>query len=556
MVNVGSRAGLYARYSSDLQSENSIEDQLRLCRELATRLGLQIITEEADHAVSGTVLLRPGLQRLLEKARRKEIDVVLTESLDRVSRSLTDIAAIHEQLAFNDVRIITLSEGPISEIHIGIGGTMSALYLKQLGEKTKRGLRGRIEKGRSAGGKAFGYGIVTGSEADDRGQMVIVPEEARVVRRIFTEYLNGKSPRAIAKAFNKEGIDGPSGKGWTASTIIGNRKRGTGILNNQLYVGKRVWNRLRYRRDPETRKRVSQLNPPEEWIVADVPELRIIDDDQWTRAQTQQESRTRETRPDTKRGPDWRQRRPKHLFSGLIKCAACGGGMTLNSRIYYGCATNRDKGTCDNRLTMRLDRLEGAVLQGLQEQLLTPELTKTFVREYTREVNRLRAEASATHDGARQRLSTLNRQIENIVDTVAAGRASTALLDRLEKFELEKNQLELELTGPAPEPVRFHPNVADVYVSKVNGLRDALNEDGAREEAAEILRGLIDEIRLHPIDGRLQIELIGDLATLLVFAGDKDKGNKKPGSSGNLGRTKWLVAGARNHRELTLQISI
>ena len=473
--------------------------------------------------------------------------MVLTESLDRVSRSLTDIAAIHEQLAFNDVRIITLSEGPISEIHIGIGGTMSALYLKQLGEKTKRGLRGRIEKGRSAGGKAFGYGIVTGSEADDRGQMVIVPEEARVVRRIFTEYLNGKSPRAIAKAFNKEGIDGPSGKGWTASTIIGNRKRGTGILNNQLYVGKRVWNRLRYRRDPETRKRVSQLNPPEEWIVADVPELRIIDDDQWTRAQTQQESRTRETRPDTKRGPNWRHRRPKHLFSGLIKCAACGGGMTLNSRIYYGCATSRDKGTCDNRLTMRLDRLEGAVLQGLQEQLLTPELTKTFVREYTREVNRLRAEASAIHDGARQRLSTLNRQIVNIVDTVAAGRASTALLDRLEKFELEKNQLELELTGPDPEPVRFHPNVADVYVSKVNGLRDALNEDGAREEAAEILRGLIDEIRLHPIDGRLQIELIGDLATLLVFAGDKDKGNKKPGSSGNLGRTKWLVAGARCH---------
>jgi len=556
MINVGSRTGLYARYSSDLQSENSIEDQLRLCRELATRLELEIVTEEADHAVSGTVLLRPGLQRLLEKARRKEIDVVLTESLDRVSRSLTDIAAIFEQLAFNDVRIITLSEGPISEIHIGLGGTMSALYLKQLGEKTKRGLRGRIEQGRSAGGKAFGYSTVTGNEADDRGHMVIVPEEAGVVRRIFTEYLNGKSPRAIAKAFNKEGIDGPSGKGWTASTIIGNRKRGTGILNNQLYVGKRVWNRLRYRRDPETRKRVSQLNPPEEWIVADVPELRIIDEEQWTRAQVHQKSRTRETRPDTKGGPDWRQRRPKHLFSGLIRCASCGGGMTLISRVYYGCATNRNKGTCDNRLALRLDRLEEAVLQGLQERLLTPELTKTFVREYTREVNRLRAEASATHDGTRQRLTTLNRKIVNIVDTVAAGRASPALLDRLEKLETEKNHLDQDLAGPAPEPVRFHPNVADIYVSKVNGLREALNEDGAREEAAEILRGLIDEIRLHPIDGQLQIELIGDLATLLVFAGENEKGNKKPGSLGKPGRTKWLVAGARNHRELTLQISI
>ena len=167
------------------------------------------------------------------------------------------------------------------------------------------------------------------------------------------------------------------------------------------------------------------------------------------------------------------------------------------------------------------------------------------IRIYTREVNRLRAEATATLDGTRQRLTTLNRQIANIVDTVAAGRASPALLDSLEKLETEKNHLERDLAGPAPEPVRFHPNVADIYVSKVNGLREALNEDGAREEAAEILRGLIDEIRLHPIDGQLQIELIGDLATLLVFA--DEKGNKKPGSLGKPGSTKWLVAGARSH---------
>ena len=101
-----------------------------------------------------------------------------------------------------------------------------------------------------------------------------------------------------------------------------------------------------------------------------------------------------------------------------------------------------------------------------------------------------------------------------------------------------------------PEPVRFHPNVADLYVSKVNSLRNALNQVGAREEAAQILRGLVDEIRLHPIDDQLQIELIGDLATLLGFAEKKGADSKKPGSSGNLGSTKWLVAGARNQRYL------
>ena len=91
--------------------------------------------------------------------------------------------------------------------------------------------------------------------------------------------------------------------------------------------------------------------------------------------------------------------------------------------------------------------------------------------------------------------------------------------------------------------MRFHPNVADLYVSKVNDLRKALNEDGAREEAAQILRGLVDEIRLHPVDDKLQIELIGDLATLLSFAEKNGADNKKPGSSMDPGGTKWLLAG-------------
>ena len=101
------------------------------------------------------------------------------------------------------------------------------------------------------------------------------------------------------------------------------------------------------------------------------------------------------------------------------------------------------------------------------------------------------------------------------------------------------------------ELVRIHPNVADLYVSKVNGLRNALNEDGAREEAAQILRSLVDEIRLHPIDGQLQIELIGDLATLLGFAEKKGADNKKPGSLGDPGSTKWLGAGVCNNQAPT-----
>jgi len=385
-----------------------------------------------------------------------------------------------------------------------------------------------------------------------RGDLKIKDDEVRVVRRIFEEYIGGKSPRAIAMAFNREAIAGPTGKGWTASTIMGNRKRGTGILNNQLYIGKRVWNRLAYRRDPDTRKRVSKLNPPDQWIVADVPALRIIDQNVWDRAQEMLEVRSRDTRPDTGRGPDWQDRRPKHLFSGLVKCASCGGGMSLVSRIYYGCSARHNKGTCSNRLTMRLDRLEESVLRGLQEQLVTPQLTETFVREYTAEINRIRAEATSSRTATERRLSALNRKIGNIVETVSSGRASDALLDRLETLETEKAGLEAEASLPAPDPVRLHPNIAGLYTEKVGDLRSALNRDDTRTEAATILRGLVDEIRLHPVDGALQIELKGELANLLSFANTSDTAKNKPGPHGGRGCTESLVAGARNHRELTL----
>ena len=549
------KTAIYARYSSNNQSESSIEDQVHNCRARIDAEGWTPAKTYEDRAISGASLLRPGYQSMLEDARAGRFDAVIAEALDRLSRDQEDVAALYKQLSFAGVKLITLAEGEISELHVGLKGTMNALFLKDLAQKTHRGLAGRVRNGKSGGGKAYGYDVVR--ELDEagepiRGNLTINEAEANVVRRIFRDYINGKSPRAIAFALNKELVSGPTGKGWTASTIIGNRKRGTGILNNQLYVGKRVWNRLCYRRNPDTRKRVSQPNPPGDWLIADAAELRIMEDEPWREVQAHQESRSRKTRPDRGAAPDWRLRRPKNLFSGLIKCAACGGGMTLVSRVYYGCAASRNKGTCDNRLTLRLDRLEDAVLYGLQDRLLTPELTDVFVREYTSEVNRIRAEAASSHVEADRRRASLQTQIENIVDAVADGRASPALLDRLEKHEAALDQIKVELTAPPPDPVRIHPNIANFYVEKVQGLRACLAQDGTREEAAGIIRGLVDEIRLHPIDGALQIELKGDLATLVGFADQYDPDKKQPGSTGEPGCTKWLVAGARNQRYLQL----
>ena len=234
------RAVIYARYSSENQREASITDQARVCTSFIDRQGWAWCQTYSDEAVSGASLLRPGYQRLLEDARREKFDVLVAEALDRLSRDQADTATLFKQLSFHGVRIVTVAEGEISELHVGLKGTMNALFLKDLAQKTRRGLEGRVREGRSGGGICYGYDLVPG----DVGARRINAAEAAVVRRIFHDYAIGRSPRAIAKALNGEGVPGPHGRQWRDTAIRGHVNRGTGVLNNELYVGRLEWNRL------------------------------------------------------------------------------------------------------------------------------------------------------------------------------------------------------------------------------------------------------------------------------------------------------------------------
>ena len=105
------RTAIYARFSTQMQREASIEDQVRVCEDRARRDGLDVVAVHSDMAISGSTLLRPGLQAVLECAARGEIDLVLAEALDRLSRDQADIAALYKTLSFRGVRILTLAEG-------------------------------------------------------------------------------------------------------------------------------------------------------------------------------------------------------------------------------------------------------------------------------------------------------------------------------------------------------------------------------------------------------------------------------------------------------------
>jgi len=208
-------AVVYARFSSELQADRSIDDQVRLCRRLIQQQGWEYQHAYTDRAVSGATALRPAYQALLEDARRGGYDVVVAEALDRLSRDQEDVAGLLKRLRFAGVRLFTVAEGEISELHVGLKGTMNALFLKDLAQKVRRGLEGRVREGRSGGGVCFGYDIVR--EYDRAGAPIpggrsINDVEAAIVRRVFGEFAGGSSPRAIAQRLNRERISGPRGE--------------------------------------------------------------------------------------------------------------------------------------------------------------------------------------------------------------------------------------------------------------------------------------------------------------------------------------------------------
>ena len=198
------RAALYARFSTDLQRDASIEDQLRSCRAFATKQGIEVVEVYSDRAISGASLMRSGMQKMLRDAQVGRFDIVVSEAMDRLSRSQSDIAAIFERFQFRGIMIETLSEGLLSELHIGMKGTMNAIFLKDLGIKTRRGLMGRALAGKCAGGKAYGYkNLIKYTEAGDpiKGDRAIIPSETATINRIFTDYAKERN-RLMAVADN------------------------------------------------------------------------------------------------------------------------------------------------------------------------------------------------------------------------------------------------------------------------------------------------------------------------------------------------------------------
>ena len=506
------RAAIYARYSSDLQNERSVDDQIALCRTYCEGNGLAVVQEFADRALSSASLIgRRGIADLVEFARGGGCDVVVIECLDRVSRDIGDLNNIFKELEHADVELLEVHDGKADHIKIGLRGLVGSIFLKDLAHKVRRGASGKIRAGQRAGGVAYGYRPVPGKP----GESTVYEPEAEIVRRIYRACADGKLPREIAGELNAEGVPAPRGGVWRASTLGGGRKRGDGLLANEVYHGVLVWNRVPKRKDPRTGKRISRPNPESKWERVEAPHLRIVDEETWLAAMAVRQQR--------RHGPPQSHRRAKRLLSGLIKCGSCGSGMAAHGH-FRGrpralCSRYAESRSCTNSKHIYLDTLEGAVLDALRAELKNPVLLGEFVREYHAERRRLSVSLASNRTSNERKLGEARRALKRIEGDYRAGMVAGETVGRMMlELEGEIRRLEGELAARPDdaEVLTLHPASLDRYLHLLDDLGQSLT-GGGDPETATLIRALIDRIVVAPyVRGEpLSFEIEGKLAPLL-----------------------------------------
>ena len=501
------RAAIYARFSTDRQNETSIEAQERLCRSRAAALGANIVAVHADQAVSGSVPvdLRPGGKALLADVLAGRVDVVLLESLSRLSRDIGEQDRSVKRIEHRSVRIVGVSDGYDSlaagrKVLRVARGLVNELYLDDLRAQVHRTLAAKASRGRHVAGLSYGY---TSEQAGNDRRLVIVPERAAIVREIFERYGAGESCQRIAADLNTRGIQGPRGGTWSVSALYGSPDKGAGILNNELYIGRVVWNRSQWIKHPETGKRERLIRPRSEWLVAEQPELRIVDDSAWQRVRGRFGAKHGDRR--TRGG------HPRTLFGGLLRCGLCGGSMIAVSAYQYGCAARKDRGTAVCRGVYTSRRTTDAQLLAAVRGSLADGNSISQAREIIASaLNAARDDSS----GIEARKRALQREIRNLTDAIAQVGLSDALRERLLAAEAELKALQRRAANDALPTVDA---VLEIYRSMLLRISDALAEDVERARAA--LAQVLGTVTVRNTDEGLWAEVETRPDAVLLSAG-------------------------------------
>lgn len=506
-------AAIYARHSTDRQS-HSTRDQIDRCIQFCKKAGYEIADIFSDEAISGAHMHnRPGIRNMISAALEGRFTRIVTEDLSRISRDQGDMAGFFKKISFLDIALETVAEGHINELHIGLKSTMNALYLKDLADKTHRGMVASVLKGAVPGGQTYGYDIV--HQLDERGEPIrglrsINAIGADVIRQIFADYDKGKSLKRICADLNAKGIPAPKGGRWVQTTLVGTAARKTGLLRQTLYKGVVTFNRMAYRKHPDTGKRLSVVRPESEWIQVPVPELAILEDSLFDRVQKLLDERSSTRRRqivDNKvrtekekaersaaqhrawRSNQYRERQWTYfLFSGKLFCAEHGEKITQYRSKIYNCPV---KG-CPNRY-LHFSDLMPMVLSAAEKFDRTALLGYLRSPEVKSQVKSLQ-DAITTKKAQQEKLRS---EVGVVISALAEQPRKSEIRSYFDRMEMKIRRLQLDIERHEKNLQLLKPENALKALDRYCELLKKLRRDYEDADTINSLRPTISRFELR-----------------------------------------------------------
>ena len=395
-------AVIYARYSSERQTEQSIEGQLRECMAFAEHHDMMVVDTYIDRAMTGTNDNRNDFQRMLKDAQKKAWDVVLVYKLDRFSRNKYEMAIHKKTLRDNGISLVSakehIPEGPEGIILESLLEGMAEYYSAELAQKVSRGMRETRIKGNYAGGGIpYGYKIVN-------RKFVICEDEAQIVIRIYEMYASGVIAKNIIKTLTDEGVMHRTGKPFTTAMIYG-------ILQNERYVGV-----YRHKTEGAYTNTFPRIVPQHLFeIVQDIV-------------------------ADNRHG-----KHPEdvvYLLRNKLKCGYCGKSVTSESGTsrtgvvvrYYKCSTRKKDSTKCHKTPIRKEILEQLIVDVTLKVLSDPQTIDTITERVFEAREKRLADTSVISilEGERDRI---RKALDNMLNAVEQGIITSSTKQRIEELE-------------------------------------------------------------------------------------------------------------------------
>ncbi|PGP39436.1 recombinase family protein [Bacillus cereus] len=475
---------VYVRVSTDRDEQvSSVENQIDICRNWLERNGFAWDEKRVfkDEGISGTLFVdRPAIQLLLQKAKAKEINMVVFKSISRLARDLKDSLEIREIFLAHNVRIISVEEGYDStkagknDMAFELWSLFSAQYSRTLSSSISAALAAKVRRGEHIGKVPYGY--------DRQNQKLkINEEEAKVVRDIYSWYNIGWGFKRITNELNRLGIKPKSKDIWQITSV-------QRIVRNSIYKGTFILNQYTSIKVGGKKKQIR--NPQEKWFVFQNHHPKIVDEEVWEQANQKDviDNKTKITA--------WNE------FRNLAKCGVCGSNMTVvQSHLrkkngektewkYLKCSRYRRAGKhgCINHVPIQYCDFRQFIIELLikKGELITLKLQSNVEQGQEKKIKKL------------QRLMNVNEQKKkSLLDLYLE-----ELINK-EEFEKKRNDLEREIMKASQELFILQKN--DVVQTDIKTIKEAFQQLQQREQDLfQVFQTLIQEIVMHQ-DGTVDI---------------------------------------------------